>query len=215
TIIEEMSEEEYQKQVQSLITKKLEKPKNLTQEARRYWGHIDSGYYNFDQVEKDVSEIRKITKSDLLEFYKTLICPSSPVQRKLSVHMRSQKSAQTKRSVQIEINDLHTFLIEQGLNIKVEELTTFFSSKELINGPKLEDLLREFLVEHNKLKKDEIEDLIKNVTKLNSEKDEGDPKLEMDQENELIEDVIAWKRNMKLGPAAVPVVYFSEFVSKL
>ncbi|CAG8596514.1 4609_t:CDS:10, partial [Acaulospora morrowiae] len=214
-IIEEMPEEEYQKQVQSLITKKLEKPKNLSQEARRYWEHINSGYYDFDKVENEVSEIRKITKSDLLEFYKALICPSSPVQRKLSVHMRSQKSAQTKRLNQIEINDLYAFLIEQGLNIKVEELTTFFSSKELTNDQKIEDLLREFLVEHNKLKKDEIEDLIKNVTKLKSEKDERDPKLELDQKNELIEDVIVWKRNMKLGPTAIPVVYFSEFVSKL
>lgn len=44
-----MSEEEYQKQVQSLIVKKLEAPKNLGQETNKYWHHISSGYYEFDR----------------------------------------------------------------------------------------------------------------------------------------------------------------------
>jgi insulysin len=52
-----MSEEEYQKQVQSLIVKKLEKPKNLGQETQRYWNHIGSGYYEFDQGKKKTSLI--------------------------------------------------------------------------------------------------------------------------------------------------------------
>ncbi|RIA87766.1 Metalloenzyme, LuxS/M16 peptidase-like protein [Glomus cerebriforme] len=96
TIIENMSEQEYQKQIQSLIVKKLEKPKNLSQESFRYWNHIKSGYYDFEQVDTDVEELRKIEKQDLLEFYKKFINPNSPVYKKLSVHLRSQKSNKTK-----------------------------------------------------------------------------------------------------------------------
>ena len=44
-----MPEQEYQTQIQSLIVKKLEKPKYLFQESGRYWDHIDFGYYDFEQ----------------------------------------------------------------------------------------------------------------------------------------------------------------------
>lgn len=49
SIIANMTEEEYKAQVQSLIFKKLEKDKNLGQEGGKYWTHIHSGYYEFDQ----------------------------------------------------------------------------------------------------------------------------------------------------------------------
>ncbi|GBB86466.1 hypothetical protein RclHR1_01290010 [Rhizophagus clarus] len=91
TTIEDMSEEEYQTRIQSLISKKLEKPKNLSQETNRHWGQIELGFYDFEQNEKDVEVIRKVSKHDLLEFYKTFINPDSPRYKKLSVHLRSQK----------------------------------------------------------------------------------------------------------------------------
>ncbi|CAB4420535.1 unnamed protein product [Rhizophagus irregularis] len=90
-IIEDMSEQEYQTRVQALIDRKLEKPKNLSQETSRHWGQIKSGYYDFEQDVKDVEEIRKVSKQDLLEFYKKFISPDSPRHKKLSVHLRSQK----------------------------------------------------------------------------------------------------------------------------
>ncbi|PKB96546.1 hypothetical protein RhiirA5_434645, partial [Rhizophagus irregularis] len=74
-----------------LIDRKLEKPKNLSQETSRHWGQIKSGYYDFEQDVKDVEEIRKVSKQDLFEFYKKFISPDSPRHKKLSVHLRSQK----------------------------------------------------------------------------------------------------------------------------
>lgn len=47
-----MSEQDYQKNIQSLIIKMLEKPKNLFQETQEYWSSISSGYYDFEQGKK-------------------------------------------------------------------------------------------------------------------------------------------------------------------
>ena len=44
-----MSDEVYEKHVQSIITIKMEKPKNLYQEACRYWYYIVDGDYEFSQ----------------------------------------------------------------------------------------------------------------------------------------------------------------------
>lgn len=48
-----MSEQEYQTRVQALIDRKLEKPKNLSQETSRHWGQIKSGYYDFEQGKQE------------------------------------------------------------------------------------------------------------------------------------------------------------------
>ncbi|CAG8459644.1 11740_t:CDS:10 [Diversispora eburnea] len=98
-IIEEMTEEDYQKEKESLIVKKLEKPKNLYKESREYWEHIKSGLYDFDRINIDVAELRKITKSEVLEFLKNVVHPASPNQKKLSIHMRSQKISSSPQTM--------------------------------------------------------------------------------------------------------------------
>ncbi|CAG8555128.1 27983_t:CDS:10, partial [Dentiscutata erythropus] len=227
-LIEEMPEEEYQKQVQSLITKKLEKPKNLYQEAQRYWNHIDSGYYDFDQVETDVAELRTITKSELLDFYKLLVHPSSSIQKKLSVHLQSQKHL--KKSRPINVNHLYSCLSTKGLTtVTIENLQTFLSSKEIVDGQELETLLKQFLIDQSKAQEREIEELIKSVgetyltessTVDNEEKveygDAIDVKLrDLRPGNEKIEDIYIWKSNMQLGPAPTPVITLNDLMSKL
>jgi insulysin len=46
-VLANMDDEEFQKQKQSLIDKKLEKLKNLGEEAGRFWNQIDLGYQDF------------------------------------------------------------------------------------------------------------------------------------------------------------------------
>ncbi|RIB06084.1 Metalloenzyme, LuxS/M16 peptidase-like protein [Gigaspora rosea] len=227
TLIEEMPEEEYQKQVQSLITKKLEKPKNLYQEAQRYWNHIDSGYYDFDQVDTDVAELRTITKPELLDFYKQLVHPSSPIQKKLSVHLQSQKLL--KKSKPIDVNHLYSCLSAQGLTtITIENLQTFLSSKEIVDGRELETSLKKFLIDQSKAQEREIEELIKNVGEsyLMESSIDGEEKVEygdtidlklrdLKPGNEKIDDIYIWKSNMQLGPAPTPVISLNDLTSKL
>jgi insulysin len=43
----DMSDEEFEKQRQSLVDKRLEKPKNLHGESSRFWSRIGDGYYDF------------------------------------------------------------------------------------------------------------------------------------------------------------------------
>ncbi|CAB4379202.1 unnamed protein product [Rhizophagus irregularis] len=91
SIIEEMSEEEYQKQKKSLIDNLLEKEKNIWHETSKYANHITNDYYDFNIDIDDSEEIKTITKDDVLEFYKINIHPKSPKIRKASIHVRSLK----------------------------------------------------------------------------------------------------------------------------
>lgn len=49
--LEEMNEEAFQKHIQALAIRRLDKPKKLSAECAKYWGEIISQQYNFDRGE--------------------------------------------------------------------------------------------------------------------------------------------------------------------
>ncbi|KAE9367559.1 LuxS/MPP-like metallohydrolase [Stipitochalara longipes BDJ] len=91
--LEKMSDAEFEGHKRSLITKRLEKLKNLDQESGRLWSYVDSEYLDFELVHHDAAQVKKLTKADMIEFYKHFIHPSSPARSKLAVHMKAQSSS--------------------------------------------------------------------------------------------------------------------------
>lgn len=161
-LIHDMSEEEYKSQVQSLISKKQEKDKNLGQEGGKYWAHIHSGYYEFDQVETDVRELQTISKSSLLEFVDKYIMPSSAEARKISVHLQSQKVPK-KDNPKVNIESLHTCLTSQGVTrLSIDDLRTAIEQGEEV-GASAEAILRKLLIDESKAEESEIESLMAKV----------------------------------------------------
>ncbi|KAK9468790.1 Metalloenzyme, LuxS/M16 peptidase-like protein [Lipomyces arxii] len=90
TLIKEMPEEEYQKHVKSLIIKRKEKLKNLNEETNRYWGNIQSGYYDYFKNIVEVEILPTITKDEVLELFNRYVHPSSASRSKLVVQLQSQ-----------------------------------------------------------------------------------------------------------------------------
>lgn len=90
--LEAMSTEDFESHKSSLIAKRLEKIKNLDQESSRFWNHISDEYLDFLAREHDVSHLKPLTKSDLIEFFNHYISPISPSRAKLSVHLIAQSS---------------------------------------------------------------------------------------------------------------------------
>jgi insulysin len=46
--LKEMAEDEFERHKRSLVTKRLEKLKNLDQESARFWGHVEGEYFDFE-----------------------------------------------------------------------------------------------------------------------------------------------------------------------
>lgn len=53
--LEEMSDEAFQKHIQALAIRRLDKPKKLSAECAKHWGEIISQQYNFDRGEAHFS----------------------------------------------------------------------------------------------------------------------------------------------------------------
>ncbi|KAI1492445.1 peptidase M16 inactive domain-containing protein [Biscogniauxia mediterranea] len=105
SVIEEMSESDFEGHKRSVIIKRLEKVKNLDQETGRHWAQISNEYYDFEAAQQDAAQVKQLTKAELIEFYQTFIHPTSPTRAKLVVQLiaqstspKSKESEETKES---------------------------------------------------------------------------------------------------------------------
>jgi insulysin len=239
TLVENMSETEYRAQVQSLISKKLEKDKNMGQEGGKYWTHIHSGYYEFDQIDKDITELKLIEKEDLLAFMAEYIDPHAPGVRKLSVHVQSQKSPPPLFKVNIE--SLHTCLVSQGVTrLSIEDVRSAVENGDA-GEASIEANLRNLLADESKADEDAIEALMAKLMLAMRETDTADGSFvtvdnqktarrlsmvngqvtqpstststrdhsQLPAGNKMITNVIDFKSSVELSPAAIPLIDFS------
>ncbi|XP_019411060.1 PREDICTED: insulin-degrading enzyme [Crocodylus porosus] len=89
--IEDMSEEAFQKHIQALAIRRLDKPKKLSAECAKYWGEIISQQYNFDRDNTEVAYLKTLTKDDIIQFYKELLAVHAPRRHKVSVHVLARE----------------------------------------------------------------------------------------------------------------------------
>ncbi|KAJ3696077.1 hypothetical protein LUZ60_001454 [Juncus effusus] len=85
--IYELDDEEYKKNVKSLIDLKLEKFKNLWEESGFYWGEIISGTYKFDRFESEVEVLKELKKEEFIQFFNQYIKVDAPKRKTLSVQV--------------------------------------------------------------------------------------------------------------------------------
>ncbi|KAJ4789664.1 Insulinase (Peptidase family M16) family protein [Rhynchospora pubera] len=83
----EMSDDEFKSNVNALIDLKLEKHKNLREEAAFFWKEISDGTLLFDRKESEVGALRELKKEELVEFFNSHVKFDAPQRRNLSVQV--------------------------------------------------------------------------------------------------------------------------------
>ncbi|XP_062286623.1 insulin-degrading enzyme isoform X2 [Scomber scombrus] len=89
--VEEMTDEAFQKHIQALAIRRLDKPKKLSAECAKYWGEIISQQYNFDRDNIEVSYLKTLTKENVMQFYRERLTVEAPKRHKVSVHVLSRE----------------------------------------------------------------------------------------------------------------------------
>ncbi|XP_054654801.1 insulin-degrading enzyme isoform X2 [Dunckerocampus dactyliophorus] len=89
--VEEMSDEAFQKHIQALAIRRLDKPKKLSAECAKYWGEIISQQYHFDRDNVEVAHLKTLTKDDIMQFYRERLTLTAPKRHKVSVHVLSRE----------------------------------------------------------------------------------------------------------------------------
>ncbi|KAJ9639866.1 metalloprotease [Coniosporium tulheliwenetii] len=167
-ILEAMTDEEFEAHKTSLINKRLERLKNLTQETNRFNTHILSEHYDFEQVDHDVAHIEPLAKADLVAFYNHYIHPSSPARAKLSVHMLAQSSPSdiaakiTPEEQSSKIQTLVTQLLNsQGIATDAEKLTARLKDVKVSDVDAVVKAITAHLVEDQKIEHAKAAEIVK------------------------------------------------------
>ncbi|KPM06648.1 insulin-degrading enzyme-like protein [Sarcoptes scabiei] len=88
--LEELSLDEFESEKESLITKLLKKKKKMIDYSRELWVEIEKNEYFFSKNERLAEIIQKLTKEEIIEFYKKNFDQNSPDRKKIVI--RIQKS---------------------------------------------------------------------------------------------------------------------------
>jgi insulysin len=92
--LEEFPEADLQTTIASLVTERLERPKSLNEDADLQWREIQCEEFMWDRRQQEISELQKLTKKDLLDFFAKHLSNSSPHRRRLATfYYASQHSA--------------------------------------------------------------------------------------------------------------------------
>ncbi|KAL5720801.1 nardilysin [Ranunculus cassubicifolius] len=112
-LLDELDEESFENYRSGLIAKKLEKDPSLSDETSHLWGQIVDKRYLFDMSEKEVEELKSITKNEVVEFYNTYLKPTSKKRRRVVVRVWGCNTEMNEVDMDLEpsiaIEDLMVF----------------------------------------------------------------------------------------------------------
>ncbi|KEY67145.1 hypothetical protein S7711_03006 [Stachybotrys chartarum IBT 7711] len=99
TLLENMTDSDFEGHKRSLIVKRLEKLRNLDQESARHWSQISNEYYDFEQFQQDAAHIKPLTKSEIRDFYAQHFSPASKTRARISVHLHARGTGEVDTKV--------------------------------------------------------------------------------------------------------------------
>ncbi|KAI4325648.1 hypothetical protein MLD38_031029 [Melastoma candidum] len=128
----EMTNEEFDNNVNALIDMKLEKHKNLREESQFYWREISDGTLKFDRRESEVSMLRQLKKQDLLAFFDEYVKVGGPKKRMLSVRVFGNKHLSDYEAEKNQAQDLSCVRISDIFAFRRSQ--PLFGSLKGVNG---------------------------------------------------------------------------------
>lgn len=101
-LLENMSDAEYKKHVDSVIATNLEKFKSLREEANSYWGNISTGYYDFSRRAETAAIARDLPKSEVIELFNEFVSKESDNRAKFVVHLKAKTQTKPRKDLSVQ-----------------------------------------------------------------------------------------------------------------
>eukprot|EP00347_Sterkiella_histriomuscorum_P004511 403360183 len=96
-VVPQLSDEQIERAKQALINNLKQKDLNLAQEAGKYWHEILEGDYEFDERQKKIEALGKVTRDQVVDYFNNLFF-NNP--KRLNIKMYSQKHFEEKENIE-------------------------------------------------------------------------------------------------------------------
>lgn len=230
--ITDMSESDFEGHKRSLVTKRLEKLKNLDSETGRLWNYVSNEYFNFFQVDHDVETIRKLTKQGIIDFYTEFLAPDGSARAKLAVHLEAKKQASLETDASEQKQQFAQLMgqVASSVNESCDEasLASALSNVDVADEAAVVAAMRKQLVGTLPAAKvdaalAQLEEAIpqvylalkitpkaKGVDDVQISQGDKTPEVELPAPT-IISDIVRWKAGLQVSRAPVPVADPKEF----
>ena len=157
-----MSDADFEGHKRAVVTKRLEKVKNLDQETGRHWAQIANEYYDFEAgmypswhlvhdsglmsetAQEDADQVKKLTKSEMIDYYARHILPSSPDRAKLVVYLVAQGISPKSKDAPAENGETETVPTNGTVPYVIQDVREYKSRMEVTVGARPVCELSEF-----------------------------------------------------------------------
>eukprot|EP00434_Breviolum_minutum_P022142 symbB.v1.2.019547.t2/scaffold1575.1/size110922/8 len=80
--LEEMSDENFQKNIQAMVNERTQRYSRLVQETTRHWTEILPRRYNFARMAAATAALEELKKEEVLDFFKQYLAKEAPERRR-------------------------------------------------------------------------------------------------------------------------------------
>ena len=230
--LENMTQQEFDGHKRSLINKRLENFKNMSEETSRLWSHITSEYYDFHQVDTDVAALKLLTKSEMVEFFNCYIHPTSPLRAKLSVHLVAQSNPKeiaqpmsTQEQKEKVLDLLIKYLTAFGVGVESDQFAERFRDVNVAEGdqPAILEAVSRYIEDDAEIPVEQSKQILEQLLRttlpglgidarhLTNSGKNNLPEAPAVRETTLIENVAEFKASLAVTAGPRPVVDLSEY----
>jgi len=82
--LEDMSAEDFENNVQALLSDRTQRMARMVQETNKHWSEIKSRRYRFDRTARGVAALKALTKADCVALFRETLAEGAPERRKFS-----------------------------------------------------------------------------------------------------------------------------------
>lgn len=133
--------EEIEKHKNAVKSIKLEKPKRLFNQYSKFMNEISLQEYHFDRANVECTILEKISKEEILEYFKSFVAADGKLRQSLSIYILAEETqiealeAEFEEKMKLcekkkhEITDLTTFKAERELYASKKSFATIIQPK--------------------------------------------------------------------------------------
>ena len=116
----DLTDEEFQTNVDTVVASFLEKNKNLGEESSRYWHVIQNKTYQFRRMQMIADHVKDLSKSQVLQFFDKYVAANGPCRQKLSVQVvaKQHEEAVQKKEKENKVSDDEIVRIDDPAEFK-------------------------------------------------------------------------------------------------
>lgn len=157
-LLEQMSDSDFRKNVDAMMSEQLEKNKNLNDEAERYWSAINGGYFDFYRRQKLAEAAKLVTKEQILAAFQHHMV-NLQTRSRLAIHFKALAAPKITAEVALS-RAVGQLVSDKEISVSAQQIQQFSLECRGLSPEQAMQLLSKRLIEVGGLSQQEAQQFV-------------------------------------------------------